>query len=110
MREQQERRDDDYERRDLKIHCAPGLEHSKILLVSETSRKCRSLVRLNRGGLCVSPTRNAEAVKNDPRGVRTIKCVEMDAGYVVIQKIVTLFQSEVNTDASNTFGIIFASP
>src|SRR5437588_635676 len=34
----------------------------------------------------------------------------MDAGDVVIQKIVTLFQSEVNTYASHAFRIIFASP
>jgi hypothetical protein len=33
----------------------------------------------------------------------------MDASYVVIQKIVTLFQSEVNTDAPDAFRIIFAS-
>jgi hypothetical protein len=33
----------------------------------------------------------------------------MNAGDVVIQKIVTLFQSEVNTDAPNHFGIVFAS-
>src|ERR1700736_616244 len=110
MREQQKRGDDDYERRDLKIHCAPGLEHSEILLGSDPSRKFRSLVRLNGRSLYVSPTRNAEAIKNDPRGVGTIKRVEMDAGYVVIQKIVTLFQGEVNTDTSNAFGVIFASP
>ena len=33
----------------------------------------------------------------------------MNAGYVVIQKIVTLFQSEVHTDAPDAFSIIFAS-
>ena len=68
------------------------------------------LVRLTGGSLCVLPTRNTEAVKNDPRGVRTIKCVEMDAGNVVIQKVVALFQGEMNTDPPDTVWIIFASP
>src|SRR5439155_267592 len=55
------------------------------------------------------PTRNAEAVKNYPRGVRTIECVEVNAGNVVIQKIVTLFQGEMNADAPDPFRIVFAS-
>jgi len=65
--------------------------------------------RLNGRGLCVSPTRNAEAVKDYPRGVGTIECVEVNAGNVVIQKIMTLFRGEVNTDAADHFRIVFAS-
>ena len=68
-----------------------------------------SIARLNGRGLCVSPMRNAEAVKNYPRGVGTIECVEVNAGNVVIQKIVTLFQGEVNTHALDHFRIVFAS-
>ena len=33
----------------------------------------------------------------------------MNAGHVVIQKIVTLFQGEVNADAPDHFRIVFAS-
>ena len=68
-----------------------------------------SIARLNGRGLCVSPMRNAEAVKNYPRGVGTIECVEVNAGNVVIQKIVTLFQGELNTDAADHFRIVSAS-
>src|SRR5436853_637606 len=57
------------------------------------------VAQLNGGGLCALPPRNAETVKNYPRGVGAIECVKMNAGHVVIQKIVTLFQSEVNADA-----------
>jgi hypothetical protein len=71
--------------------------------------KMGSIARLNGRGLCASPTRNAEAVKNYPRGVGTIECIEVNAGDVVIQKIVTLFQGEVNTDATDHFRIVFAS-
>ena len=67
------------------------------------------IARLNGLGLCVPATRNTEAVKNYPRGVGTIEGVEVNAGYVVIQKIVTLFQGEVNSDAPDSFRIIFAS-
>ena len=65
--------------------------------------------RLTGRGLCVSPARNPEAVKNYARGVGPIECVEMNAGNVVIQEIVTLFQGEVNTDAPDPFRIVFAS-
>ena len=65
--------------------------------------------RLNGRGLCASPTQNAEAVKNYPRGIGTIECVEVNAGDIVIQKIVTLFQGEVNTDAADHFRIVFTS-
>ena len=67
------------------------------------------IARLNGLGLCVPPTRNAEAVKNYPRGVGAIEGVEVNAGYVVIQKIVTLFQGEVNADAPDHFRIVLAS-
>jgi hypothetical protein len=71
--------------------------------------KMGSIARLNGRGLCLSPTRNSEAVKNYPRGVGTIECVEVNTGNVVIQKIMTLFQGEVNPDAADHFGIVFAS-
>jgi hypothetical protein len=67
------------------------------------------VARLNRRGLCASPTRNAEAVKNYPRGVGAIERVKVNAGHVVIQEIVTLFQSEVNADAPHHFRIASAS-
>ena len=67
------------------------------------------ITQLNGLGLCVPATRNTEAVKNYPRGVGAIEGVEVNAGYVVIQKIVTLFQSEVNTDAPDHFRIVLAS-
>lgn len=67
------------------------------------------IVQLNGRSRCVSPTRNAEAVKNYPRGVGTIECVEVNAGNVVIQEIVTLFQGEVNTDTADHFRVVSAS-
>jgi hypothetical protein len=67
------------------------------------------VARLNRRGLCAPPTRNAETVKNHPRGVGSIECVKVNASHVVIQKIVTLFQGEVNAYASDPFRVVFAS-
>ena len=67
------------------------------------------IARLNGLGLYVPATRNTEAVKNYPRGVGAIEGVEVNAGYVVIQKIVTLFQGEVNADAPDHFRIVFAT-
>jgi hypothetical protein len=64
---------------------------------------------LNRRGLCAPPTRNAETVKNYPRGVGAIERVKVNACDVVVQKIVTLFQGEVDADASDHFRIVFAS-
>ena len=54
-------------------------------------------------------SRYAETVKDDPCGVGAIERIEMDAGDVVIQKIMTLFQSEVNTNSLDAFRVIFAS-
>src|SRR6267378_709788 len=69
-----------------------------------------NLVRsTKRWGLCAPPPRNAETVKNYPRCVGAIECVKMNAGHVVIQKIVTLFQGEVNADAPDRLRIVFAS-
>ena len=64
---------------------------------------------LNDRDLRVAPARDTETVEDCPRGVRAIECVEMDAGNVVIQKIVTLFQGEVNADAGHPFRIFLAS-
>src|SRR5438477_10417081 len=77
---------------------------------------CRSIctplanlvARLNRRNLCAPPTRNAETVKNYPRGVGAIERVKVNACHVVIQKIVTLFQGEVNADAPDHFRIVLA--
>src|SRR5258708_4248128 len=66
------------------------------------------VARLKRRGLC-APPRNAETVKNYPGGVRAIERVKMNASDVVIQKVVTLFQGEVNADAPDHFAIVFAS-
>ena len=67
------------------------------------------VARLNRRGLCASPTRNAETVKNHARGVGSIEGVKVNAGHVVIQKIVALFQGEVNADAPDPFRVVLAS-
>ena len=75
-----------------------------------TGKPLANLVaRLSGWGLCASPTRNAETVKNHPRRIGSIECVKVNAGHVVIQKIVTLFQGEVNADAPDPFRIVFAS-
>ena len=67
------------------------------------------ITQLNVLGLCVPATRNTEAVKNYPGGVGSIECVKVNAGYVVIQKIVTLFQGEMNTDAPDHLRIVLAT-
>ena len=53
-------------------------------------------------------TRKAEAVKNYPRGVRAVQCIEVNTRDVVIQKIVTLFQRVLNAQAPDHFGIVLA--
>src|SRR5437667_12519454 len=67
------------------------------------------VARLNGSGLCAPPTRNAETVKNYPRGVGAIERVKVNACHVVIQKIVTLLQGEMNANAPDPFRIVFAS-
>src|SRR5437764_8215654 len=67
------------------------------------------IARLNGLWLCAPPTLNTEAVKNYPGGVGSIECVKVNDGNVVIQKIVALFQCEVNTDAPDHFRIVLAS-
>src|SRR6266571_1624714 len=67
------------------------------------------VARRNRRGLYFPSTRNSEVIKNYSRGVGAIERVKMNAGHVVIQKIVTLFQGEVNSDAPDHFRIVFAS-
>jgi hypothetical protein len=95
---------------ELKIDFASALQHRETFRASEAARKVKSgIARLAGWGLRVPPTRNAKAIKNYPRGVGTIKCIEMNASHVVIQKIVTLFQGEVNTHAFDHFRIIFTS-
>ncbi len=54
-------------------------------------------------------TRNAKAIENDSGRVGAVEGVEVNPGDVVIQKIVALFQSEVNADAANHFTIVFAA-
>src|SRR5205823_6909876 len=67
------------------------------------------VARLDGSGLCAPPTRNAETVKNYPRGVGAIERVKVNTSHVVIQKIVTLLQGKVNADAPDHFRIVFAS-
>ena len=67
------------------------------------------VARLNRRGVYAPPTRNAKTVKNYPRGIGAIECIKVNAGHVVIQKIVTLFQGEVDAHAPDPFSIVFAS-
>src|SRR5215469_14860451 len=75
-----------------------------------TCKRLANLVaRRNLRNLFAPPPSNAETVKNYPRGVGAIKRVKMNAGHIIIQKIVTLFQGEVNTHAPDHFGIVFAS-
>ena len=72
-------------------------------------RAKRDIARLNGLWLCAPPTLNTEAVKNYPGGVGSIECVKVNAGNVVIQKIVALFQGEVNADAADHFAIVVAA-
>src|ERR1051326_3998687 len=51
-------------------------------------RTTRSTRHLNAGRLLTM--RNTQAVKNYSRSVRTIEGIEMNSGYIVIQKIVAL--------------------
>src|SRR5260370_29726962 len=67
------------------------------------------VARRNHRGLCAPPARNTKTVKNYPCRVGAIEGVKVNAGHVVIQKIVTLFQGEVNADAPDSFRIAFAS-
>ena len=67
------------------------------------------VARLNRRGVYAPPTRNAETVKNYPRGGGSIECIKVNAAHVVIQKIVTLFQGKVDANAPDPFSIVFAS-
>jgi len=54
-----------------------------------------------------STTRDPEAVEDRPRRVGAIECVEMDSGHVVVEKIVTLLEREVNADARDHLRIGF---
>jgi len=72
-------------------------------------RAKRDIARLNALCLCAPRTRNTEADKNYPGGGGAIECVKVNAGNVVIQKIVALFQGEVNTYAPDHFRIVLAS-
>ena len=69
----------------------------------------RGIARLDTLGLCVRTTRNTKAVKNYPRGVGAIERVEVNASHIVIQKIVALFQGEMNTYSPDHFRIVRAS-
>src|SRR5207244_1870991 len=69
----------------------------------------RFVERLNSRGWYFSSARNAETVKNYARRVGTIQRVEVNTRNIVIQQVMTLFQSEVDTHAPDAFGIAFAS-
>src|SRR4029077_10426074 len=75
-------------------------------VVHHRTRRVRS--RLSGRRLCFPTTRNAETVKNHARSVRAIESIEMNSGHVVIQKVVTLLQREVNANTLNHFLIVFA--
>src|SRR4029453_3442659 len=72
-------------------------------------RSCQFVARLNGRGLRAPPTWNAETVKNHARRIGAIECIKVDAGHIVIQKIVALFQGEVNAAAPAHFRFVFAS-
>ena len=91
------------------IFSAMGIPHAGACGRSTGKALANLVAQLSGRGPCASPTRNTEAVKNHPRGVGSIECVKVNTGYVVIQKIVTLFQREVNTDPPNAFRVVFAS-
>src|SRR6188508_713643 len=52
---------------------------------------------------------NAEAVEDGSRGVGAVESVEMDAGDVVVQEVVTLFQGEMNANATDHGTVVFAA-
>jgi hypothetical protein len=89
------------------IFSAMRIPHLRACGRSICERLANLVARLNRRGLCAPTTRNAETVKNYPRGVGAIERVKVNAGHVVIQKIVTLFQGEVHADAPDPFRIVF---
>ena len=91
------------------IFSAMCLPHSRACGRSICNPLANLVARLNCRRLCAPPTLNAETVKNYARGVGAIEGVKVNAGHVVIQKIVTLFQGEVNSDAPDSFRIVFAS-
>ena len=54
-------------------------------------------------------TRNAEAVENRPGSVRPVERVEMNAGDIISNKIMALFQRVLNAKVPDRLGIILAS-
>src|SRR5436309_14710809 len=98
-----------FECRDSDLLCNAHPAHGRLRSVNWQAACEPRRARLSGRGLSASPTRNAETVKNHPRGIGSIECVKVNASHVVIQKIVTLFQGEVNADASDPFRIVFAS-
>src|SRR6266571_4385967 len=55
----------------------------------ESAQDC--IAELDGRNRCVRMTRNTEAVKNYPGSVRAVKCIKVNTGNVVIQKIMALF-------------------
>jgi hypothetical protein len=70
------------------------LLHSELLI-----NRSRALCERD---LFVALAWDAEAVEDCARRVGAVEGVEMDSGNVVIQKIVTLFQGEMETDCCST--------
>src|SRR5438094_1963756 len=91
------------------IFSAMGIPHAGACGRSTGKALANLVAQLSGRGPCASPTRNTETVKNHPRGIGSIECVKVNAGHVVIQKIVTLFQGEVNADPPDPFRIVFAT-
>jgi hypothetical protein len=51
-------------------------------------------------------TWNAKAVENHPCGVRPVERVEMNAGNIISNKIMALFQRVLNASAPDHLGVI----
>ena len=76
--------------------------------IQEATRTPSGKTLINRR-LGLLPAGNTQAIKDDPRSVGAIERVKVNAGDVVVQKVVALLQGEVNTNPAHHFRIIFAS-
>src|ERR1051325_1005572 len=81
---------------------------ARFCLLRRLHANSASIEQLNSRGWFFPAARNAKTVKNYARRVGTIQRVEVNARDIVIQKVVTLFQGEVNADTAHAFRIVFA--
>ena len=108
----------DYERQAYQLNRKrpTTFQHSGVCPAQRLHANLRAFSRKREWGLArlrgrrfgFPATRNSETVKNHPGRVGTIEGVKMDSGNVVIQEIVALFQSKVDSDPLDHFGIVFS--